>query len=740
MKNKSFFRRIILTYSCIVGVLLLLLFSFVMLRTKLEDSKRLREVQMKNFASSMDQWEKEFSNLFNMAQSIRNLPSFDRFGLCLQKDYYICLTNLFNDLSRFNRLVTGESYNMLVHKVNDNTVITNSGTRELKFVLDELGISPGQYDKIVKGAASESLYPENYIISDNMLLYVYVVDYVDTRMIITLYIPMSKMSAYSGLTESDFQLIMDDPKCTDLREVTAPAVKNTEFDPQKVQVRTPAIQKINGTEYALASSSYLNLYYAMPLRTVTLTESLQYLLQTALAFAAICAVSYAVVRVFAVRLYRPIERLMETVMEFSTENESAENESEIEFMVRQVARIRGSNQELAQKLETTNEFSQNRFLKHLLLGKLSAQEIQAVPSQLELDWIDEPLSVVLFEFADMKEMNSQSIEPTPEELAHLLAESIQDDLKCRYVPMDWSAVCFLVRTVDEDFLRNVLSRALNLIDTAFHLPVCVFISPPCYAMAEVPRAFFSANRLRDCRMQLPVKNIYDKNDMEKLPAEQAIYPLSMETDLLEAAVNGEVDEVSRLLDSIFADYVNFDNMDLRDMVIFALTNTVNRTLEYTGVPASTLPSVGKSLFFELRCCDSAQELKECVQKQFLDIIAVVHDSTDRKTRDLREALQKYIADNYRRDISLLDIAEQFSLSPTYMSAVFKNTIGDNFKDYLSRVRFERAVELLKVNPGMKLTNLGEQVGIANVNTLIRTFKKYSGLAPGQYVRKYILRP
>lgn len=235
MKNKSFFRRIILTYSCIVGILLMLLLSFVMLRTKLEESRRFRDVQMKNFTSSIDQWEKEFSNLFNMAQSIRNLPSFDRFALCLPKDYYIGLTKLFNELSRFNRIVTGESYNVLVHKVNDSTVITNSGTRQLKFVLEDLDISPSQYEKIIKGAASESLYPENYIISDHMLLYVYVVDYVDTRMVITLYIPMSKMAEYSGSMDSSFGLVVNDSKCTDLRQETVPNLKTTDFDSKQYE-------------------------------------------------------------------------------------------------------------------------------------------------------------------------------------------------------------------------------------------------------------------------------------------------------------------------------------------------------------------------------------------------------------------------------------------------------------------------------------------------------------------------
>ena len=56
------------------------------------------------------------------------------------------------------------------------------------------------------------------------------------------------------------------------------------------------------------------------------------------------------------------------------------------------------------------------------------------------------------------------------------------------------------------------------------------------------------------------------------------------------------------------------------------------------------------------------------------------------------------------------------------------------KDYLSRLRCERAKEILDAQPDIKLAQLGEQVGILNVNTLIRVFKKYTGVSPGQYQR------
>ena len=36
------------------------------------------------------------------------------------------------------------------------------------------------------------------------------------------------------------------------------------------------------------------------------------------------------------------------------------------------------------------------------------------------------------------------------------------------------------------------------------------------------------------------------------------------------------------------------------------------------------------------------------------------------------------------------------------------------------------------NPSVKLAEIAEQLGIGNVQSFIRTFKKYEGMTPGQY--------
>ena len=70
-----------------------------------------------------------------------------------------------------------------------------------------------------------------------------------------------------------------------------------------------------------------------------------------------------------------------------------------------------------------------------------------------------------------------------------------------------------------------------------------------------------------------------------------------------------------------------------------------------------------------------------------------------------------------------------------MSLVFKNIMDCNFKEYLSKIRCQKARELMEQNQNLKISEIAAMVGIQNVNTFIRVFKKDCGISPGQYLLK-----
>ena len=74
-------------------------------------------------------------------------------------------------------------------------------------------------------------------------------------------------------------------------------------------------------------------------------------------------------------------------------------------------------------------------------------------------------------------------------------------------------------------------------------------------------------------------------------------------------------------------------------------------------------------------------------------------------------------------------------SPSYFSALFKRETGENFVRYLTRVRIDRAKELLQ-QTNLSVSEVCSRVGYNDLKHFTQTFKKETSLSPAQYRRLY----
>ena len=82
-------------------------------------------------------------------------------------------------------------------------------------------------------------------------------------------------------------------------------------------------------------------------------------------------------------------------------------------------------------------------------------------------------------------------------------------------------------------------------------------------------------------------------------------------------------------------------------------------------------------------------------------------------------------------ISLGNVAKAVNMSAFYFCKMFKKLAGINFTDYLSRVRIERAQNLL-LNPNLRVSEIAFEVGFQSLTHFNRVFKKITGQSPTDY--------
>lgn len=89
--------------------------------------------------------------------------------------------------------------------------------------------------------------------------------------------------------------------------------------------------------------------------------------------------------------------------------------------------------------------------------------------------------------------------------------------------------------------------------------------------------------------------------------------------------------------------------------------------------------------------------------------------------------------NYSENLKLESLAEVFNYNSSYLGKLFKQTTGVSFNTYLDQVRIEKAKELLAA--GMKVYQVAERVGYANVDYFHGKFRKYVGVSPSEYRKR-----
>lgn len=95
----------------------------------------------------------------------------------------------------------------------------------------------------------------------------------------------------------------------------------------------------------------------------------------------------------------------------------------------------------------------------------------------------------------------------------------------------------------------------------------------------------------------------------------------------------------------------------------------------------------------------------------------------------------HIRNHYRDKVTLKDVADACSISPYYLSRLFREEMGVSFIDYLHNIRMEEARRLLRKNE-QTVYETALECGFSDPNYFSKTFKKYMGITPSSYQMHY----
>ena len=206
------------------------------------------------------------------------------------------------------------------------------------------------------------------------------------------------------------------------------------------------------------------------------------------------------------------------------------------------------------------------------------------------------------------------------------------------------------------------------------------------------------------------------------------YPIDLELRLFEEIAKGRTEAALSVARDFFDWIKTKDIMDIRlkilEFVMRAETIAYEKGLTYKIEDRRDyLPTVMRA--------NDAESLWEWFKDRLIFSGTSISEKKTETTNDVVEASKAYIEANYTKNITLDDLSMAVNISSYYLSRIFKENTGENFIDYLTRLRIEHAKELLSTTQ-YSMKEIGVMSGYSDPNYFSKSFKKNVGVTPTEY--------
>lgn len=164
-------------------------------------------------------------------------------------------------------------------------------------------------------------------------------------------------------------------------------------------------------------------------------------------------------------------------------------------------------------------------------------------------------------------------------------------------------------------------------------------------------------------------------------------------------------------------------------VLNIIYHSIHLIQEMNGNPIELLGKY-ELTHFEKRKTTMA-DLKSILQSYSLECCLYLKTLQERNSQLNIYRIEEYMKQNFKRNITIKEIAKNFYMHPAYIGQLFLKKFGFSFNEYLHRLRIREAKKLMAVSP-LKTHEIAAEVGYNNYHSFLDNFKKYTGFKPVDY--------
>lgn len=372
------------------------------------------------------------------------------------------------------------------------------------------------------------------------------------------------------------------------------------------------------------------------------------------------------------------------------------------------------------------------YVKKLLSGSVTTEEeAYYIMNYLNLPYYNKIFNVLyIVVYDNMEEISDESLrnDNYVKEMENIILSTLQkyfgDDLfYCRPVNRTFALLISEDASQGEDYILKLQEKILRIHDELhdnYDMWLFAGLGKSCDSPLNVWESYQQAQEA----ISYATKNyIFFPYEFIKKDSKAFYYPPEVSTKLIQFITTGNLSQVQELFSLIHQENIEERSLPI-NLIQFLLSDIRNTLLKArftlpAGEDAEAAHAIDERfnspLTFKL-CEDIAISLCTLFGK-------------DTEDENLAVTIEKYIQANFKDpSLCLNKISDEFQISESYFSHMFKEKTGANFSTYLENLRMGEAMRLIK-ETDISLNELYLMVGYNNPTTFRRAFKKVFGVTP-----------
>ncbi len=371
------------------------------------------------------------------------------------------------------------------------------------------------------------------------------------------------------------------------------------------------------------------------------------------------------------------------------------------------------------------------YVKKLISGSVTtSEEAYYIMNYLNLPYYDKIFNVLYIVVYDNMEELSESLRDDnhEKEMENIILSTIQkyfgDELfYCRPVRRAFALLISEDASQGEDYILK-LQEKIRLIHDELHDNHDMWLFAGLGKSCDSPLNVWESYQQAQEAISYATKNyIFFPYEFIKKDSKAFYYPQEISTKLIQFITTGNLSQVRELFTLIHQENIEERSLPI-NLIQFLLSDIRNTLLKARFTLPSNVDAESARALDERFNSPLTFKLCEDIALNLCTLF-----TKDTEDENLAVTIEKYIQANFKDpSLCLNKISDEFQISESYFSHMFKEKTGANFSTYLENLRMGEAMRLIK-ETDISLNELYLMVGYNNPTTFRRAFKKVFGVTP-----------